>query len=268
MFMLDRFNRTIDHLRISVTDHCNLRCRYCMPEEKIDLINYKDMLSFGEIVEVVKEGVNKGIHFLRLTGGEPLLRKGIVTLVGMLAWIEGVREVSMTTNGLLLDHFAVELAKAGLKRVNISLDTMDTEKYRELTMGGDLTAVFRGIDAAEKAGLTPVKLNCVVWNSSDEPNARAVADFAGSRGFKVQFIHQMDLETGQFSLVEGGKGGNCSSCNRLRITANGYLKPCLFNNKGFSIREYGISEAFQMAVNHKPREGTVNKSGKFYNIGG
>jgi cyclic pyranopterin phosphate synthase len=266
--MLDHFNRTIDHLRISVTDRCNLRCRYCMPEEGPVLISRGDLLSFREIVEIVKVGVKKGISHIRLTGGEPLVRKGIVTLVTMLTGVEGVREVSMTTNGILLENYAVELAKAGLRRVNISLDTIDTEKYRDLTRGGDVTAVLRGIDAAEKAGLTPVKLNCVVWNSSDEPNARAVADFAEGRGLKVQFIHQMDLETGQFSRVEGGNGGNCLYCNRLRITANGYIKPCLFNSKGFSIREYGISEAFQLAVDNKPREGTVNKSGKFYNIGG
>ena len=266
--MLDRFNRTIDHLRISVTDRCNLRCRYCMPDEKTDLIASKDLLTFGEIVEIAKVGVNMGVRYLRLTGGEPLVRKGIVTLVGMLKGIEGIKEISMTTNGILLEHYAAELLKAGLNRVNISLDTTDARKYHDMTRGGNIKAVFRGIDAAQEAGLTPVKLNCVVWNNSNEPDAKAVADFAKSKGFMVQFIHQMDLRTGQFSRVEGGNGGNCSACNRLRITANGYIKPCLFNDNGFNVREHGISKAFQLALDKKPEEGTVNLSGKFYNIGG
>ena len=266
--MLDRFNRTIDHLRISVTDRCNLHCQYCMPDERTDLISDRDLISLEEIVEVVKTGVKKGIRFIRLTGGEPLMRKDIVNIVEMLTKIEGIREVSMTTNGILLSHYAMKLAKAGLGRVNVSFDTVDQEKYRDLTGGGDLKMVIRGIDAAEKAGLVPLKLNCVIWDSSDEPNAREVMDFANKRGIKVQFIHQMDLKTGRFSRVEGGKGGNCSSCDRLRITAEGYIKPCLFNSMGFGIRKYGISEAFQLAVDHKPLEGTVNKSDKFYNIGG
>jgi len=266
--MLDRFNRTISYLRISVTDRCNLRCRYCMPEEGVELMKHEDILTFGEIVEVVTEGVRKGINRVRLTGGEPLVRKGIVSLVEMITQIEGIEEVSMTTNGTLLSDFATELASAGLKRLNISVDTMDPEKYRDLTRGGDINSVLKGIEAAKDAGLGPIKLNCVIMDSAHEPDAKAVAAFAKVNGFKVQFIHQMDLETGQFSKVEGGNGGNCNTCNRLRLTANGFIKPCLFNNKGFNVREYGIAEAFQLAVDNKPRSGTKNKSGKFYNIGG
>jgi cyclic pyranopterin phosphate synthase len=239
-----------------------------MPEEGIELMKHDDILSFEEIVEVVKEGVRKGINRVRLTGGEPLVRKGIVSLVGMLTQIEGIEEVSMTTNGTLLAEYATELASAGLKRVNISIDTLDPEKYRELTIGGDINAVLKGIKAAKEAGLSPIKLNCVVTNSSAEPNAKAIALFAEENGFKVQFIHLMNLETGQFSKVEGGNGGNCHTCNRLRITANGCIKPCLFNTVGFNVRQYGIAEAFQLAIDNKPHSGTKNKSGKFYNIGG
>src|ERR1035437_3517974 len=172
LFMLDHYNRNINYLRISVTDRCNLRCRYCMPEEGIELIRHEDILSFEEIVEVVKVGVSKGINRLRLTGGEPLVRKGIVSLVGMLTQIEGIEEVSMTTNGTLLAEYATELASAGLKRVNISIDTLDPEKYRELTIGGDINSVLKGIKAAKGAGLSPIKLNCVVKNSSAEPDAK------------------------------------------------------------------------------------------------
>jgi len=266
--MLDRFNRSISYLRISVTDRCNLRCRYCMPEEGVVLMNHDEILSLEEIVEVVKEGVRKGINRVRLTGGEPLVRKGIVSLVEVLVKIDGIKEVSMTTNGTLLADFAAKLAMAGLKRVNISVDTLDPEKYRDLTRGGDINAVLKGIEAAKDAGLGPIKLNCVVMDSADEPDAKAVAAFAKDNGLKVQFIHQMNLETGQFSKVEGGNGGNCNTCNRLRLTANGCIKPCLFNNNGFNVRDYGIAEAFQLAVENKPRAGTKNKSGKFYNIGG
>jgi len=266
--MLDHYNRNINYLRISVTDRCNLRCRYCMPEEGIELMKHEDILSFEEIVEVVKVGVSNGINRLRLTGGEPLVRKGIVSLVGMLTQIDGIEEVSMTTNGTLLAEFATKLASAGLRRVNISIDTLDPEKYRELTKGGDINAVLKGIKVAKEAGLSPIKLNCVVTNSSAEPNAKAIALFAKENGFKVQFIHLMNLETGQFSKVEGGNGGNCQDCNRLRLTADGFIKPCLFNANEFNVREYGIAEAFRLAVDNKPRSGTKNNSGKFYNIGG
>lgn len=266
--MLDRYNRNINYLRISVTDRCNLRCRYCMPEEGIELMKHDDILSFEEIVEIVKEGVRKGINRVRLTGGEPLVRKGIVRLVEMLTRIEGIEEVSMTTNGTLLPEFAKALASAGLKRVNISVDTLDPEKYAYLTRGGYIKAVLRGIEAAKEAGLSPIKLNCVVMDSANEPDSNDVALYAKENGLQVQFIHQMNLKTGQFSKVEGGNGGNCKTCNRLRITANGTVKPCLFNPAGFSVRQYGIPKAFQLAVNNKPRSGTKNKSGWFYNIGG
>ncbi len=266
--MFDRYNRDINYLRISVTDRCNLRCRYCMPEEGVELMKHDDILSFEQILEIVKKGVQVGIKRVRLTGGEPLVRKGIVNLVAMLSEIEGIEEVSMTTNGILLKEFAEKLASAGLKRLNISIDTLDPVKYSYLTRGGDVNDVLKGIVAAKDAGLAPIKLNCVVMDSADEPDAKDVAVFAKEKGLKVQFIHQMNLETGQFSRVEGGNGGNCRTCNRLRITADGFVKPCLFNPAGFNIREYGIPEAFRLAVDNKPKTGTKNKSGKFYKIGG
>ncbi len=266
--MYDRFNRKITYLRISVTDRCNLRCRYCMPEEGVELSSHGEVLSFEEIAEVVKQGVQQGIAKVRLTGGEPLVRKGIVGLVEILACINGVEELAMTTNGILLEKYAVPLAQSGLNRVNISLDTADPEKYRHITRGGDINAVFRGIDAAIAAGLTPVKLNCVVMNTSDETDAYAVKAYAREKGLAVRFIHQMDLETGDFSIVEGGEGGDCKNCNRLRLTANGCVKPCLFNPAGFNVRTHGIAEAFQQALAHKPKEGTQNQSGTFFSIGG
>ncbi len=134
--MFDRFNRTINYLRISVTDRCNLRCRYCMPEEGIKLLRHEDILSFDEITGFTEVAVKHGVNKVRITGGEPLVRKGIVTLVKMIADIEGINDLSMTTNGVLLKDFAADLKTAGLHRVNISLDTTDPERFAYITRGG------------------------------------------------------------------------------------------------------------------------------------
>ncbi|HFB61706.1 MAG TPA: radical SAM protein, partial [Bacteroidetes bacterium] len=160
--MLDRYNRKINYLRISVTDRCNLRCTYCMPASGIKLIPHDEIISFEEIREIVRQGVRDGISKVRLTGGEPLVRKGIVELVHMIASIPGVKDLAMTTNGILLEQFARPLAEAGLTRVNISLDTLSEKRYAEITRGGDIHKVFRGIEAARAAGLSPIKINCVV----------------------------------------------------------------------------------------------------------
>lgn len=266
--MYDRYNRHINYLRISVTDRCNLRCKYCMPAEGIELLQHDDILSFEEIVEVVKTGVKNGITKVRLTGGEPLVRKGIVDLARMIAAVEGVEDLAMTTNGTLLEQFAKPLKEAGLKRVNISLDTIDPEKYSDLTRGGSVESVFSGIKAAQNAGFDPIKINCVIMKSTDEPDALAVKQFAKENGLGIRFIHQMDLQTGEFSKVEGGEGGDCKSCNRIRLTANGGFKPCLFNDNCFNIKEYGVTEAMTKAIDAKPKAGSKNLSGRFYNIGG
>jgi len=266
--MYDQFNRKISYLRISVTDRCNLRCVYCMPEEGIRLLDHKDILSFEEIVEVVKEAVRLGITKVRITGGEPLVRKGITRLVGMISELEGIDDFGLTTNGILLEQFAHDLVKAGLHRVNISLDTIEPEKFRQITRGGDIEMVFRGIEAARKTGLSPIKINCVVKNSSTEPDAIGVKKFCDENGLEVRFIHEMDLGSGCFTVVEGGKGGDCLSCNRLRLTANGFIKPCLFSDLEFSIRELGIRQAIEKAVNLKPEKGSQNLINRFHNIGG
>jgi len=264
----DRFNRQINYLRISVTDRCNLRCHYCMPEEGIHLMNHKDILSFEEITDVVKIAVNEGIDKFRITGGEPLVRKDIVTLISLIAAVSGVNDLSMTTNGILLEELARPLKKAGLQRVNISLDTMNPEKFSEITRGGDINKVLRGIQAAKDAGFEPVKINCVVFKSSNEDDAIAVKEFCRMNDLQVRFIRQMNLESGEFSIVEGGNGGNCLQCNRLRLTANGMVKPCLFDEQEFSVREMGALNALLGALNSKPLNGCSNSKGSFYNIGG
>jgi len=266
--MYDNFNRKINYLRISITDRCNLRCRYCMPESGIKLLQHQDILSLEEIVDFTRIAVSKGIDKVRVTGGEPLVRKGVVNLVKLLADIKGIKDLSMTTNGVLLEEFAKPLAEAGLNRINISLDTVDPDRYSELTRGGDLKNVIKGIVAAKAARLTPIKINCVVNESSEEPDAIGVKAFCETMGLEVRFIHRMNLHTGEFEIVEGGSGGNCELCNRLRLSSDGKLRPCLFNDIAINIRETGYEKAIDLAIAQKPECGTVSSLNKFNEIGG
>lgn len=266
--MLDKYNRKINYLRISVTDRCNLRCQYCMPEEGVELFNHNDTITFEEIINVIKTGVKLGVDKIRLTGGEPLVRKGIIELVSMISQIEGIKDIAMTTNGIFLEQYAKELFSAGLKRVNISLDTIDPVKYKELSRGGDLTKALRGIQAAKDAGFDPIKVNCVVWKSKEEQDAKEVKKYCEENFLQIRYIRWMNLKTGEFSVVDGGAGGDCKHCNRLRVTSNGIIKPCLFSDIGYNIREYGIEEAFRKVIDEKPQCGTSSNNNKFYNIGG
>jgi cyclic pyranopterin phosphate synthase len=239
-----------------------------MPEKGIRLIPKTEILSLEEIAEVVGVAAELGVRKIRLTGGEPLVRKGIVDLVGMIRKIKVIEEITMTTNGILLARFADDLKSAGLNRVNISLDSVSHDKYREITRGGDLESVFAGIRAAITAGLTPVKINTVRLNNDYGQDVQDIIKYAEDQGVKIRFISQMDLRTGEFSQVEGGDGGNCGACNRLRLTANGMIKPCLFSNQEYNIREKGIREAFLLALDAKPEKGIVCSTHNFYNIGG
>jgi len=266
--MYDRFNRKINYLRISVTDRCNLRCTYCMPESGIQLLDHADIITYEEIVEVVKKSVQMGIDKIRITGGEPLVRKGIVDLVGMIAQIPGVKDFGLSTNGISLKKYAKALKKAGLHRVNVSLDTLNPEKYREITRLGNVEDVLEGIAEAQRVGLNPVKINCVIKKSSQEPDALEVADYCKKNNLQIRFIRQMELSMGQFSVVEGGEGGDCKICNRLRLTADGKIKPCLFSDLEYNIRDHGTEEAINQALKHKPKCGTANTNRSFYNIGG
>ncbi|MEX2369577.1 MAG: radical SAM protein [Bacteroidales bacterium] len=266
--MLDRFNRNITYLRISVTDRCNLRCRYCMPEEGVSLKDHNEILSFEEIINVVKTGVKLGINKIRITGGEPLVRKDVAELIHMIKGIGGIEDIGLTTNGTLLPKFADDLWEAGLRRLNISLDTINKDKYKDITRTGKLDDVLTGIEMAKKLGFNPIKINFVRIPGVNEEDEKSVKQFCSQQGLKIRFIRQMDLATGKFSPVEGGSGGACKICNRLRLTADGKIIPCLFSDFGYSIREYGIEEAFGKALHKKPESGQVSKNHNFYNIGG
>lgn len=266
--MYDKFNRKINYLRISVTDRCNLRCTYCMPEEGVAWIPHSTVITFEEIVAVAKTGISMGIDKVRITGGEPLVRKGITALISMLSALEGIKDLALTTNGILLDEYAGSLAIAGLRRINISLDTVNPEKYKILTRGGDLFKVFKGIEAAKNASLFPIKINCVIKDNASEQDASEVKSFCEKNGLQVRFIHQMNLSEGNFQVVEGGSGGDCSHCNRLRVTSKATLKPCLFSDLEFDIRKLGIEQAFRLALEAKPEKGSQNHHNCFNNIGG
>ncbi len=266
--MLDRYNRHINSLRISVTDRCNMRCIYCMPEDGVQWIQKENILSYEEIFDVVKTAVSMGIDKIRLTGGEPLVRKDIVKLVKMIASVNGVKDLALTTNGVLLTNFALPLKEAGLMRVNVSLDTLDENKFRSITRGGELTDVLKGITAAQKASLFPVKINCVLTQNHTEKEKNELGKFADENNIQLRYIHQMNLKSGYFRQVINGNGGHCAHCNRLRLTANGMIKPCLFSELNFNIRQLGIYQAITAALEHKPLKGTTNKIDRFNKIGG
>ena len=267
--MIGSFGRGIDYLRISVTDRCNLRCGYCMPAEGIKLLRHEDILSFEQIVDVTKAAVDMGITKVKLTGGEPLVRRGIVKLVEQIAAIDGIKDLGMTTNGILLVEYAKLLASAGLMRVNVSLDSSDPARYWQITGGGEVGRVFDGISSARMAGLNPVKLNCVVDNSSEGKNdAEFVRQFAEANGLQVRFIRMMNFEEGSFSIVDGGSGGDCQRCNRLRLSSNGQIRPCLFSDISFSVRQLGPVEALRQAVLGKPQAGGACTHNWMHGIGG
>lgn len=270
----DYFRRTIDYLRISVTDRCNLRCIYCMPPDGIIPIEHKEILSFEEIVRIVKISVNHGVTKIRITGGEPLVRKNIIHLIRLLNNIEGIKDLSLTTNGILLERYAKELVDSGLKRVNISLDSLRPERFREITRGGEISYVLNGIKSAEKAGLTPIKINVVPIHGINDDEIEDFARMTMEYPYQIRFIEFMPFGThgmwkpekfisseeirciveraGQLTPVVQKKSGParyfkfddavgvigfisplsnhfCAECNRLRLTADGKLRPCLFS---------------------------------------
>ena len=253
-----------------VIDRCNLACEYCSPPDGIKLMKKTDLLTFEQIVDVVQAAVKTGICKIRLTGGEPLLRKDICLLVELIDAIEGVKELCLTTNGTHLADLAGPLAQAGIQRVNISLDTTIPHRYTTITRGGDIRDVLAGIDAAIEAGLTPIKLNCVIGKETDEALAdlESVRQLGRRLNLQVRRIECMDFDTGHFGIVESGLGGNCPQCNRIRLSSDGFIRPCLFSDLSFSVREFGPGEAIRMAIESKPERGQACTHDWMRGIGG
>jgi cyclic pyranopterin phosphate synthase len=267
--MFDSYNRQITYLRISVTDRCNLRCIYCMPPEGIRLKRRRDILSYEEITDVVKCAVELGIIRVRLTGGEPLVRKGVEKFVAILKNIEGLHEVTMTTNGTLLKQKAALLKEAGLDRLNISLDTIRPQLYRYITCGGDVYAVLSGITAAQKAGFHRIKINMVMIAGLNDMLEEEMRRFCYTNDLELQRINHYSLHEHLCrNQTDYERPLPCSSCNRIRLTADGKLKPCLFSDIEIPVKMNAIRESILEAVRIKPPEGQVCTTRGNWEIGG
>ena len=322
----DSFQRPINYLRISVTDRCNLRCVYCMPEEGVSLMPHSDILSYEEIYTVVKAAAEMGINKVRLTGGEPLVRVGLPELVKMLASIDTIDDISLTTNGVLLSQNAAELKRAGLNRVNISLDSLKPDRFRQMTRCGNLADTLEGIEVARAVGLNPVKINVVVVAGVNDDELLDFAARTVSDGWHVRFIELMPVNgeepvTSKLVSVSDMKRrldplgkmepcrvsvGNgpakyfrlpdaagtigfitpvtehfCYQCNRLRLTADGKLRPCLLSEEEIDLREPlrsgasadELKDLVEEAIIRKPKghhlsEGSKRRGRPFSQVGG
>ncbi len=294
--MTDQYGRDIHYLRLSVTDRCNLRCRYCMPAEGVCKKDHADMLTEEEMIQAVEAAASLGITKLRITGGEPLVKKNIVSICRRAAQVEGIQEVCLTTNGILLPQLAKPLKEAGVKRLNLSLDTLNEEKYAYITRIGKLDQFKAGLDAAFEAGFTKTKINAVLIGGFNNDEILDLANLTRQYPVDMRFIELMPMyDSGDFSkesfipdtrvldvLPEAqpvpqdggvarlyrlpGAQGNiglispvsahfCGECNRMRLTADGKLKPCLHSNDEYSIKGLPLEEirtVMEKAIWNKP----------------
>ena len=197
-----------------------------------------------------------------------MIKRDIISLVLMIAKIKGVEDLSMTTNGVYLEKYALPLKEAGLHRLNVSLDSIDREEYKKITRSDTLCEVMHGLQKAKSAGFRKIKLNCVVFSKEDdEKRVSEIKQYAEENGFEARFIRKMDISKGEFWQVEGGDGGNCIACNRLRLSSDGKIYPCLFSDIFYSVKEHGIQKAIELAVRNKPESG-LSANNKFNFIGG
>ena len=295
--MKDRYGRTIKYLRLSVTDLCNCRCVYCMGENGVPRLPHSAILSFEEIEEIVRAAVSLGVTKVRLTGGEPLVRRGIDELVRRLRGIEGVEELAMTTNGTRLAEYAARLKSAGLDRLNVSLDTLDPEKFRRITRIGELRDTLDGLDAARRAGFEHIKLNTVLMGGVNDDEIAEIAALAKDGAFDVRFIELMPIGEctdwdrrrflpaervleylpkgervpsdwvaelwrpagfrGTVGLIRPLSHRFCADCDRIRVTADGCLKPCLHSAREIPLRgKHGeaLVRTIAEGMQAKPRE--------------
>lgn len=295
--MKDWYGRTIKYLRLSVTDLCSCRCVYCMGENGVPRLPHSAILSFEEIEEIVRAAVSLGVTKVRLTGGEPLVRRGIDELVRRLRGIEGVEELAMTTNGARLAEYAARLKSAGLDRLNVSLDTLDPEKFRRITRIGELRDTLDGLDAARRAGFERIKLNTVLMGGVNDEEIAEIAALAKDGAFDVRFIELMPIGEctdwdrrrflpaervleylpkgervpsdgvaelwrpagfrGTVGLIRPLSHRFCADCDRIRVTADGCLKPCLHSAREIPLRgKHGetLVRTIAEGMQTKPRE--------------
>ncbi len=300
--LVDGMGRTIVNLRISVTDRCNFRCTYCMPADNVEFMDRSNLLSFEEIHRVVTIVSKLGINRIRLTGGEPLMRKGLPILIKMIDKVEGIDDIAMTTNAYFLKDQAQSLIEAGLKRLNVSLDALDPDKFRDVNRRDCLNSVLEGLNTARKAGFKSIKINAVAVRNFSEPEIMDLIEMGRSDGFEIRFIEFMPLDSdktwernkvlfgheiidiikkkyelvpidnsleigpaSEYNFADGkGKVGIitavsnpfCDHCNRIRMTADGKLRTCLFSENEHDLKnlirngasDEVIAEAIQQAV--------------------
>ncbi len=295
--MLDRYGRSITYLRVSVTELCNLRCRYCMPADGIKKKDHENMLSEEELIRALRVAASCGIRKLRITGGEPLVKKNIISICQQAAAVEGIEELCITTNGLLLPQLAAPLRQAGVSRINMSLDTLDPDKYRYISRVGSLEQALAGLEAALAVGFEKIKINTVLIGGFNDEEIPDLAELTRRYPIDLRFIELMPMyDSGDFGpeafipcasvldrLPEAeqaeqdggvaklyrlpGSQGNiglispvsahfCAECNRLRLTADGKLKPCLHAPTEYSIKgldEEGMRRQFEAAILGKPQ---------------
>lgn len=265
--MIDAFGRDIKYLRISVTDRCNLRCRYCMPPEGVGFIPHERIIGYEQIAAVARAAAELGFRKFRITGGEPLVRKDLPLLVSMLAAIPGGARIGMTTNGTLLAPVAEDLKRRGLSSVNISLDTLDPDRFADITRGGRLQDVLDGAAEAVAVGL-PVKFNVVMMDERSERDLERIRRYAEGLGAAVQTIAQYRLDERKADAVEYDRPPRCASCDRLRLLANGTLRPCLHSSDGLPIDFGDIRGSLLAAVAAKPACGLSCRETAVSAIGG
>jgi GTP 3',8-cyclase len=265
--MLDKFNREINYLRISLTEKCNLRCIYCMPEEGIPLKAHKEILRYEQIEQIVKEAAKLGINKVRLTGGEPLIKKDIEILIEKLAAIPEIKELSLTTNGVLLAQNAKKIKRAGLTGLNISLDTLQPEKFKSITRGGNLADVLQGINQAIKEGFK-IKVNMVVLKDINEDEINDVRKFCLNKGIQLQLINHFNLSSNKNDDYFFDRPPKCKNCNRIRLLSDGVLKPCLHSEAEYKINFANVRESLEKTILSKPQRGSSCTSRKMFEIGG
>ena len=265
--MLDSFGRDIHYLRISVTDRCNMRCAYCMPAEGVPNIPHERIISYENIARVAQAALRLGFDKFRLTGGEPLTRKGLPQLVSLLTALPGKHRVCMTTNGTLLAPVAFELKERGLESVNISLDTLDPTRYEELTRGGTLSDALAGIEAARAAGF-PVKLNIVMIDERSESDLKAIHAYAERVGARVQTIARYHLDEIKKDGGNWERPSPCAVCDRIRLLADGTLRSCLHGSESIPIDFNDIEASIRAAVSAKPPRGLAANETAVSRIGG
>ena len=294
--MIDRLGRNISYLRISVTDKCNLRCRYCMPEDGVCKKGHADMMTEDEIIAAVEAAAALGITKIRITGGEPLVKKNIVSICRRTASVEGIKEVCLTTNGVLLPQLARPLREAGVTRLNLSLDTLQPDKYAYITRIGKMENFRAGLEAAFEAGFEKIKINAVLIGGFNDDEILPLAELTRQYPLDVRFIELMPMyDSGDFgrdayipytkvldylpdAVAEAGDGGVaklyrlpgalgriglispvsahfCGDCNRIRLTADGKLKPCLHSSDEYSLKGLdveGMKKVMEEAIWNKP----------------